>query len=195
MQDIAIKKKLHLRIKSRKRKNNFLKRSSVAPTKKLLKIQWYPFSFSDLAETDRNETFYFVSFRFVSFRFVSFRVNLFRCVLLITRLLRRVGRWARKSVNHTSWVALVAPTDRPKLVRNRCLIELFCGVVCVVTLPFWHFCWCRGYCHRTGSDLLLFVFFFRSASFRSHSFLFRFALYRDPLTFAAAIGLQLHDIG
>ena len=32
--------------------------------------------------------------------------------------------------------ALVTPTDRPKSVRNRCLIELFCGVVCVVTLPF-----------------------------------------------------------
>ena len=38
--------------------------------------------------------------------------------------------------NHTSWVAVVTPTDRPKSVRNRCLIELFCGVVCVVTLPF-----------------------------------------------------------
>ena len=58
------------------------------------------------------------------------------CVLLITRLLRLVGRWARKPVNHTSWVALVTPTDRPKSVRNRCLIELFCGVVCVVTCPF-----------------------------------------------------------
>ena len=40
---------------------------------------------------------------------------------------------------------------------NCCLIELFCDVVCVVVLPFWHFCWCRGFCHRTGSDLLLFV--------------------------------------
>ena len=60
-------------------------------------------------------------------------------------------------VNHTSWVAVVTPTDRPKSVRNCCLIEVFCGVVCVVTLPFWHFCWCRGFCHRTGSDLLLFV--------------------------------------
>ena len=39
-------------------------------------------------------------------------------------------------VNHTSWVAVVTPTDRPKSVRNRCVIELFCGVVCVVTLPF-----------------------------------------------------------
>ena len=82
------------------------------------------------------------------------------CGLLITRLLRGVGRWARKPVNHTSWVAVVTPTDRPKSVRNRCLIELFCGVVCVVALSFWHFCWCItsfGFCHRTGSDLFLFV--------------------------------------
>ena len=79
------------------------------------------------------------------------------CVLLIKRLLRLVGRWARKPVNHTSWVAVVTPTDRPKSVRNRCVIELFCGVVCVVTLPFWHFCWCRGFCHRTESDLFLFL--------------------------------------
>ena len=59
-------------------------------------------------------------------------------------------------VNHTIWVAVVTPTDRPRSVRNRCVIELFCGVVCVVTLPFWHFCWCRGFCHRTESDLFLF---------------------------------------
>ena len=39
-------------------------------------------------------------------------------------------------VNHTSLVAVVTPNDRPTSVRNRCLIELFCGVVCVVTLPF-----------------------------------------------------------
>ena len=39
-------------------------------------------------------------------------------------------------VNHTSWVAVVTPIDRPKSVRKRCAIELFCGVVCVVTLPF-----------------------------------------------------------
>ena len=76
---------------------------------------------------------------------------------MIKRLLRLVGRWARKPVNHTSWVAVVTPTDRPKSVRNRCVIELFCGVVCVVTLPFWHFCWCRGFCHRTESDLFLFL--------------------------------------
>ena len=71
------------------------------------------------------------------------------------------GEWEGgpvNQVNHTSWVAVVTPTDRPKSVRNCCLIELFCCVVCVVTLPFWHFCWCMGFCHRTGSYLLLFVF-------------------------------------
>ena len=37
-------------------------------------------------------------------------------------------------VNHTRWMTVVTPTDRPKSVRNRCIID-FCGVVCVVTLP------------------------------------------------------------
>ena len=63
-----------------------------------------------------------------------------------------------KQVN-ASWVAVVIPTDRPKSVRNRCVIEHFCGVVCVVTLPSWHFCWCRGFCHRTESYLFLFLFY------------------------------------
>ena len=31
--------------------------------------------------------------------------------------------------NQTSWVAIVTPTDRPKSVRNRCLIEVFGGIV------------------------------------------------------------------
>ena len=30
--------------------------------------------------------------------------------------------------NHTGWVAVVIPTDRPKSVRNRCVIEVFGGV-------------------------------------------------------------------
>ena len=60
-------------------------------------------------------------------------------------------------VNHTSWVAVVTPTDCPKSVRNRCVIELFCGVVYIFNLPFWHFCCCRGFCHRTESDLFLFL--------------------------------------
>ena len=39
-------------------------------------------------------------------------------------------------VNQTSWVAVVTPTDRPKSVRNRCVIELFCGVVVLSLCPF-----------------------------------------------------------
>ena len=60
-------------------------------------------------------------------------------------------------VNYTSWVAVVTPIDRPKSFRNRCVIELFCGVVCVVTLPFWHLCRYGGFCNRTESDLFLFL--------------------------------------
>ena len=67
--------------------------------------------------------------------------------------------WTRKPVNHTSLVAVVTPTGRPNLVRNRCVIKLFCGVVFVVTLPFLHFCWCRRFCHtwRTESNIFLFL--------------------------------------
>ena len=51
---------------------------------------------------------------------------------------------------------LVTPTDRPKSVRNRCVIEVFDGV-CVLSFGFRIFCWYRGFCHRTESDLLLFL--------------------------------------
>ena len=37
--------------------------------------------------------------------------------------------------NHTSWVAVVNPTDRSKSVRNRCVIEVYCGV-CVLSRCF-----------------------------------------------------------
>ena len=59
------------------------------------------------------------------------------CVLLITRLLRGLGRWARKPVNHTSWVAVVTPTDRPKSARKCCLIELFVGLYLLSLCPFY----------------------------------------------------------
>ena len=94
---------------------------------------------------------------------VTFRQFL-KELCLFLNLERRVGRWVRKPVNHTSWVAVVTPTDRPKSVRNCCLIELFCVVVCVVTLSLLHFCWYRGFCHRTGSDLLLFVLEYRKCA-------------------------------
>ena len=51
------------------------------------------------------------------------------CPISIARLLREVGRLgALKPVNHISWVADVTPTDRPKSVRNRCVIDHFCDV-------------------------------------------------------------------
>ena len=37
------------------------------------------------------------------------------------------------------------------------LFEVF-GGVCVFSIGFRIFCWYRGFCHRTGSDLLLFLF-------------------------------------
>ena len=39
-----------------------------------------------------------------------------------------LSEWASKPVNHTSWVAVATPTDCPKLVHNRCVIETFGGV-------------------------------------------------------------------
>ena len=57
-------------------------------------------------------------------------------VLLITRLLRGVGRCVPKPVNHTSWVAVVTPTDRPKSVCNCCLIELFVALFVLLLCPF-----------------------------------------------------------
>ena len=41
-----------------------------------------------------------------------------------------------KPVNHTSWVAVVTPTDRPKTVRNRCVIELFVAFFVLSLCPF-----------------------------------------------------------
>ena len=38
-------------------------------------------------------------------------------------------------LNHTSWMAVITPTDRPKSVRNRCVIEV-CGGVFVLSIGF-----------------------------------------------------------
>ena len=54
----------------------------------------------------------------------------------IPRLHNCCGEWERWDpvnwFNHTSWVAIVTQTDRPKSVRNRCVIEVFVAF-CVVT--------------------------------------------------------------
>ena len=62
--------------------------------------------------------------------------------------------------NHTSWVMVVTATDSPKLVRNRCVIEVFGGVFCVLKLLFGFFSACRGICHRIESDLFPFLYMF-----------------------------------
>ena len=59
--------------------------------------------------------------------------------------------------NHTSRVT-VTLADRSKSIRNRCVIKVFGGDFYVVVLLFGFFCWCRGFCHRTESDLFLFLF-------------------------------------
>ena len=46
-------------------------------------------------------------------------------VLLISRLSREWEGLARNPVTHVSWVAVVTPSDRPKSVRNCCVIDLF----------------------------------------------------------------------
>ena len=53
--------------------------------------------------------------------------------------------------SYSNWPSLVSP----QALCNR----TFCGVVCIVTMPFWHFCWCRDFCVRTESDLFLFLYF------------------------------------
>ena len=49
------------------------------------------------------------------------------------------GEWEGgpcKPGNHTRWVAVVTPTDRPKSVRNRCVIELFVALFVLSFCPF-----------------------------------------------------------
>ena len=49
------------------------------------------------------------------------------------------GEWEGgpvNQVNHTSWVAVVTPTDRPKSFRNCCLIELFVVLFVFSLSPF-----------------------------------------------------------
>ena len=40
-------------------------------------------------------------------------------------------------LNHSSWMAVVASTHRPKSVRNRCVIEDFCYVFVLVRFFFY----------------------------------------------------------
>ena len=79
------------------------------------------------------------------------------CVHLITQLLQFVG-WLGSSKPHTSWVAVVTPTDRPKSVHNRCVIEVLVAFLCC-QVAFWIFSVGVGvFVKRTETDLFLFLF-------------------------------------
>ena len=61
--------------------------------------------------------------------------------------------------NHISWVAVVTSADCRKSVCNRFVIEVFCGVKFLCChIAFWIFCGCRGFRHRTESDIFLFLY-------------------------------------
>ena len=59
---------------------------------------------------------------------------------------------------HTSWVVIVTLSDRPKSVRNCCVIEVFGGIFVLQRCFCGLFCEHRGFGHRTESDLFLFLF-------------------------------------
>ena len=53
------------------------------------------------------------------------------CVLLITQLLWLLGRLGTVNrFNHNSWITVVTPTDNPKSVHNRCVIEILVAFLC-----------------------------------------------------------------
>ena len=64
------------------------------------------------------------------------------CIILITQLLWLVGMLGFVNwFNHTSGVTVVTPTDRPKSVRNRCVIEVFGGVFLCCHVAFGNYLW------------------------------------------------------
>ena len=77
--------------------------------------------------------------------------------------------------NYTNWMSVVTRTDRPKSVRNRCVIEVFGGVF-VLSIGFWIFCLYRGFRHRSESDLLRFIFISNRVLAKCTSWLISFAL-------------------
>ena len=59
-------------------------------------------------------------------------------------------------VNHTSWVVVVTPTDRPKSVRNRWKIKHFVDVF-VLSLRFFIFCCYLGFFFLNSSNFFIFL--------------------------------------
>ena len=57
-------------------------------------------------------------------------------------------------INQTRWVAVVTPTDLPKSVCNRCIIDFLCYMY---HFAFFHACWYRGFYQQTEADPILFL--------------------------------------
>ena len=73
----------------------------------------------------------------------------------ITQLLWLVGMLVfRKRFNHTSWMAVVTPIDRPKSVRNRCVIKVL--VVVMLSFVILIFRWYQAFVIRLSHFLLRF---------------------------------------
>ena len=81
---------------------------------------------TDLLSFERPRYFYF-AYKYLNvchFDYTAFAVS------------GKVGH-PRKRCNHTSWMTVVTQADRPKSVRNRCVIEVFGGVfVCPLVFEF-----------------------------------------------------------
>ena len=80
-----------------------------------------------------------VSIRRIINKFVNVCRSDYTAAVANGKVERSVNRF-----NHTSGVTAVTPTDRPKSVRNHCVIDVFGDVYCVVTLFFWIFLWVNG---------------------------------------------------
>ena len=64
-------------------------------------------------------------------------LQIFECVsFLLHTCCGEWEGWARKPVNHASWMTVVTPSDRPKSVRNCYIIELFGDFFVLSCCPF-----------------------------------------------------------
>ena len=81
-------------------------------------------------------------------------------------------------------LTVVTPTDRPKLVRNHSVIDMFCGVFLYYWFVLVDMVACKR--HVTGSEVFLFLFQFplreRSESDGDHLYLsYHFGSFRPPM--------------
>ena len=83
---------------------------------------------------DLKYIFNIIFFGYYTYKCIDFSANCkIKPACSFPRLHNCCGEWESWDpgiwFNHTSWVVVVTPTDRPKSVRNRCVIEVFDGVV------------------------------------------------------------------